>query len=466
MSLLDVLTPHSGLIDHSLPLTATVDVVGFDPAGWIDPSQPLTATYAPDDDFDELDELDALGDDDDDLLGDFDDDDDEYGDHRPGHIGWDDDDLGDDDDDLIGDDDDDLLGDDDDDLLGDDDDDLLGDDDDDLGDDDDDDLGDDDDDLLGDDDDFGDDDDDDFGDDDDLGRTMPRRRKRQMRRLRALRSGQKSKRLKRAAAFNPFRSAEDMRQKRIQRLQRRRGRWGDDDDLGDDEGWGDDDGDDDFGVLPLAIAALVAAGLAAGPLNRRRRAKLIASFPYLGAKMVRRIGHNPFRGRRVRNAARRETARRQAGGARQRYATPGVRRVVLPGTPDWRTRRVYYQQPGVVRQRKPRLAPRRTVTTWTGPKGGKHKTWTGRRGRQHHVTVGPRGRRRHTRTGAEFGVIEVSPEGYAMVPKLQSAAWAHPVQTGAVLLGAYAVGAAVGSDRTMDFFRSIGDTIAGLFSGR
>jgi hypothetical protein len=62
--------------------------------------------------------------------------------------------------------------------------------------------------------------------------------------------------------------------------------------------------------------------------------------------------------------------------------------------------------------------------------------------------------------GDLFGAL--APEGYELKPKLGSAMWAHPFQTALVLGGAFAVGAAVGSERTLGFFQDIGDRVRSI----
>lgn len=185
---------------------------------------------------------------------------------------------------------------------------------------------------------------------------------------------------------------------------------------------------------------------------------------------------------------------------------PQVRRVTTRGpvvqvvTPQTASSQRFDFRPGtIVRRRHPavqtvvaptpvvrRVGPPRAavparaavpVTRHVGPRGGVHRTWTGPRGGTHHTRVGPAGRVKHTRVGpagrtkttirrlnGSFGADQV--EGFTLTPKLGSAMWAHPVKTSLVLGGVYAVGAAIGADRTLGAFAAIGDTLRGLFQGR
>jgi hypothetical protein len=439
------------MLDMSLPLSATQpDLIGLDPQGYIDPELPATAEWGlPDDVEDDLDELDLL----------------------EAEMGLDDDDdwIGEDDDDLLGEDDDDLLGEDDDlDWIGEDDDDLLG---------------------------LDDDDEDEFGRRRGRGRfRRPRRRmrraERQMERKGQLRPRMQKIMEKRAARLEQ-RLAEgqvknpEAAQARLEKMQSM---------LSTAEA--PPEGSGNYGALPLFVQRLAEAGMSPTPINRRRREKVIALLPYMRFRQLRKISRNPFRGRKMRAAAMREIARRQAGGARLIFTEIPFQDqvVIMPGTPAYRARQIYYEQaipapvptrtvipgaPGIrfrpgtiVREppasavvKRPVLAPGRVVTRWTGPKGGTHKQVVTPGGRIRQVHIGPRGRKTVTKIRGEYGAVAV-PDGYEIKPKLGSAMWAHPFQTALAIGGAYAVGAAVGSDRTLAVFTGIGDAIRGLFQGR
>lgn len=260
----------------------------------------------------------------------------------------------------------------------------------------------------------------------------------------------------------------------------------DDEDL--DDFGDDDDTDDQMGVLPL-IPIMVAAALAAGPLNKERRRKLVAAMPHMDNRTLYKIAKNRARTRWVRNQAIRNLQRRNVpidlqiiperrghgdyeqdysqsyrrGGETWETNMPGVRTHRIEAARPIRNQGAWRQAPVPrvvqrVQPVRPMQRPQQRMPL-TRPAPAKSQGPRTQQGRIRAAKQKARGGRN------ELIAFGQAPAGYELTPQLGSAMWSHPVKTVGLTAAVFGVGAMVGRDRVVDAAQGLFDAVTGLFRG-